>query len=258
MLNDASTRYHLVEFTNPSGALAWRVDGKDANGNRIRKNFATKAEAESAMQSLVIETDNSLSSVHLVQSRLTDEQVKDAEAAVHKLCDRSMSRSLTEVVDYFIKNWREPVRAKGAQEALDEFLESKRKENLRFDSVESLRAKCSLLVSLIPKQRMDEISVEALDRVIFKQGTCPVCAAGKEAVMRLPFEQQPRESAKAFAAFKAYLDMGPERSLEAVGQKLGKSLVLIERWSSRWHWAERVQAHAAHLAEVERRAIERL
>ena len=74
--------------------------------------------------------------------------------------------------------------------------------------------------------------------------------------MTLPFEQQPRESAKAFAAFKIYLDMGSERSLATVGQKLGKSLVLIERWSSRWHWAERVAAHAGHLAEIERLAIQ--
>ena len=76
--------------------------------------------------------------------------------------------------------------------------------------------------------------------------------------MALPFEQQPRESAKAFSAFKIYLELGPQRSLAAVGQKLGKSLVLIERWSSRWHWAERVAAHAAHLAAIERQAIEGL
>ena len=70
------------------------------------------------------------------------------------------------------------------------------------------------------------------------------------------FEQQPRESAKAFAAFTEYLHLGPQRSLAAVGQKLGKSLVLIERWSSRWQWTERVAAHAAYLAEIERLAIQ--
>lgn len=37
------------------------------------------------------------------------------------------------------------------------------------------------------------------------------------------FEQQPKESAKAFAAFQLYLNLGPERSLSAVEQKLGKS-----------------------------------
>jgi hypothetical protein len=75
-------------------------------------------------------------------------------------------------------------------------------------------------------------------------------------MMPLPFEQQPRESSKAFAAFRVYLSLGPQRSLVAVGQKLGKSRVVIEGWSSKFDWVSRVQTHAAHLAEVERKAIE--
>lgn len=72
------------------------------------------------------------------------------------------------------------------------------------------------------------------------------------------FEQQPREGAKAFAAFSVYLSLGPERSLAAVGRKLGKSVGLMERWSRRFDWSSRVQAHAAHLAVVEREATEAL
>jgi hypothetical protein len=74
--------------------------------------------------------------------------------------------------------------------------------------------------------------------------------------MTAAFEQQPKESAKAFSAFSLYLGMGPERSLEAVRVKCGKSSRLIQRWSSRWKWAERVEAHVAHLAGVEREASE--
>ena len=43
----------------------------------------------------------------------------------------------------------------------------------------------------------------------------------------LPFEQQPRESGKAFAAFKTYLELGPERSLATVAVKVGKSRAVI-------------------------------
>src|SRR5437868_4754619 len=74
--------------------------------------------------------------------------------------------------------------------------------------------------------------------------------------MALPFEQQPKESAKAFAAFSVYLGMGPERSLATVGEKLRKSEGLIERWSRKFGWAQRVQAHATHFAVVEREATE--
>ena len=74
--------------------------------------------------------------------------------------------------------------------------------------------------------------------------------------MPLMFEQQPKESAKAFAAFKTYLDMGPERSLALVAAKLGKSKVMMERWSRKHDWGNRVSTHAAHVAERERLAIE--
>jgi hypothetical protein len=76
--------------------------------------------------------------------------------------------------------------------------------------------------------------------------------------MSLPFEQQENESAKAFAAFSLYLSLGEQRSLESVSQKLGKSKALMERWSKRHHWSERVQAHGAHMATVEREATEAL
>ena len=74
--------------------------------------------------------------------------------------------------------------------------------------------------------------------------------------MPLAFEQQPRESNKAFAAFKTYLELGAERSLVITAEKLGKSKRMMEKWSRRHDWAARLQAHAAHLAIVEREAIE--
>jgi hypothetical protein len=70
------------------------------------------------------------------------------------------------------------------------------------------------------------------------------------------FEQQPRESNKAFAAFKAYLDLGPERSLEEVARKFTKSSRLLKRWSAKYGWSDRVRARETYLAGVEREAIE--
>ena len=74
--------------------------------------------------------------------------------------------------------------------------------------------------------------------------------------MGLPFEQLPKESAKAFAAFSIYLNLGSERSLAMVAQKLHKSVTMLGRWSAKFDWPARVAAHAAHLAAVEREATE--
>ena len=74
-----------------------------------------------------------------------------------------------------------------------------------------------------------------------------------------PWEQQPGESAKAFEAFAIYRDMGVERYVRKVTQRLNKSLTLIGKWSSRYNWPERAraydrdldrQAHAQAVREV--------
>src|SRR5712691_12687320 len=70
------------------------------------------------------------------------------------------------------------------------------------------------------------------------------------------WDPQPGESAQAFAAFVEYRDLGPERSIDAVVQKLDKSRTLIGRWSGRWRWVKRARAYDAHLDEIRRKAHE--
>ena len=67
-----------------------------------------------------------------------------------------------------------------------------------------------------------------------------------------PWERQKGESDKAFEAFSIYRDMGADRSLRAVGQKLGKSRALMERWSVSYKWLERVRAYENELEKEAR------
>ena len=85
-------------------------------------------------------------------------------------------------------------------------------------------------------------------------GSPSTAAIGLTKIMTMPFEQQERESDKAFAAFSLYLSLGPQRSLVAVATKLGKSETLIGRWSKRHAWVARVQAQSEYLAGLEREA----
>lgn len=57
-----------------------------------------------------------------------------------------------------------------------------------------------------------------------------------------PWDCQPGETSKAYQAFVTYRDMGPDRSLRAVGQELDKSHQVLSRWSSQHHWVSRVAA----------------
>ena len=74
----------------------------------------------------------------------------------------------------------------------------------------------------------------------------------------LLFEQRPRETTKAYAAFKTYLDLGPTRSLVQAAAKLGCTKRRLEQLSRKHAWVARVDAFNQHVAELERQAIERL
>ncbi len=75
---------------------------------------------------------------------------------------------------------------------------------------------------------------------------------------RDPWEKQPRESRKAYAAFALYRDMGPHgRSLAAVGRELRKSVKMIEYWSVTWQWQRRIEAWDTHTDQQRRVELER-
>jgi hypothetical protein len=70
------------------------------------------------------------------------------------------------------------------------------------------------------------------------------------------WEKQPGESEKAYEAFSLYRDMGPSRSLAKVGQALGKSTALMERWSSQHDWQDRVESLRVRDEMIRREAVE--
>lgn len=83
-----------------------------------------------------------------------------------------------------------------------------------------------------------------------------------------PWEQQPGESSEAYAAFRAYRDLGPDRSiLKAYAQlrpKAGSRKAPApanapgswKRWAQQWRWKERVEAYDRRMESVEQGARE--
>jgi hypothetical protein len=78
-----------------------------------------------------------------------------------------------------------------------------------------------------------------------------------------PFDRQPRETAKAFAAFVVFRDLGPERSvLKAYRQKTGRKHAkqatgVWNGWATAFNWQSRVAAWDSHLDRQTREAQER-
>lgn len=55
------------------------------------------------------------------------------------------------------------------------------------------------------------------------------------------YDRLPTESAKAYDAFCAYRDQGPNRSIRTLAEQLNRSTTLIGRWSGQHNWIERVK-----------------
>ncbi len=70
------------------------------------------------------------------------------------------------------------------------------------------------------------------------------------------FERLPEESAKAYAAFAVYRDLGPQRSLAKCAETYygsSKNLAQIGLWSRKHAWVDRARAYDDFL-ELERRS----
>lgn len=79
----------------------------------------------------------------------------------------------------------------------------------------------------------------------------------KKEVEAQPWERQPGEGTKAYEAFAIYRDMGSDRSIAKVADKLGKSEALLHRWSSRYDWVRRVASWDDELARQTARELMR-
>jgi hypothetical protein len=125
------------EFKNPSGEIVFRVSGQLA-GARVRKNFATRAEAQAERQVLEIARLQSEIGMRTAATRLSDDQLKQAEAAFHRL--ESRTRSLAFYLDYALANYRDP--------AMDVRWSRPRKSTSRCASRTISRATCRTASSL--------------------------------------------------------------------------------------------------------------
>jgi hypothetical protein len=101
----------------------WHVQGRDLDGKRIRKKFATREKALDWKSRKEIELLNRGRKLHSVVTELSEEQIREAQACFIRLGERY---ALTQAVDHFLREYREPdfkislseasVRFRGAME----------------------------------------------------------------------------------------------------------------------------------------------
>ncbi len=115
----------ISEFTNPSGEVVFRVAGW-LDGKRVRRNFATRPEAKAEVDALEIQRLQGETGIRPTVTRLTEDQLHEAEAVFKRLSGKPHSLSFW--VDYALANYREPARQKSITEAIADYIALKEHE----------------------------------------------------------------------------------------------------------------------------------
>ena len=146
----------ISQFTNPSGEIVFRVSGW-LDGQRVRKNFATRAEGH-ALQILQTHAEN----VRTAVTRLTDDQLHEAEAVFLRLSGRD--RSLSFYVDFALSNYREPAHENPLAEAIAEYVAAKGREyeqgQLSISQFERIRRDLKRLEKHFPGATVSEMTAK--------------------------------------------------------------------------------------------------
>ena len=158
-----NTSFVISQFTNPSGGLVFRLSGW-LDGKRIRKNFPTRAEAEAQRQVFDIGSLQHQAGMRPTVTRLTDEQMHEAEAVFQRLAGHRQSLSF--YVDLALANYREPERQKRLADAVAEYVASKEREfaqgQLSVPQIERIRCDLKRLQSHFPGIAVAELTVPTL------------------------------------------------------------------------------------------------
>lgn len=126
----AKSKFKITQFKNPSGAVAWRLSGT-LNGKRIRENYKSRPDAVDQRQKYDVDFLNEEPEGRTVWTTLTPEQNRDAVAAMNQLKSNDSKYSLSFAVNFFLENFNPPEDEKRTQEAVDEYIEKRRRDNIR-------------------------------------------------------------------------------------------------------------------------------
>jgi len=120
-----TSAFVISEFTKPSAEIVFPVAGWLV-GKRVRKNFPTRQEARAEVDALEIQRLQGETGVRSTVTRLTEEQLHEAEAVVKRLQGRPHSLSFH--VDFALENYRAPSRQKAIAEAIASYIQTKERE----------------------------------------------------------------------------------------------------------------------------------
>ena len=174
-------RFKIREHSNASGNTSYRVIGNKVNGERIRRNFPTRLEAEQERTDLEIEAAGQMAPTQLKRTRLTDEQLADAEAAIKTADGRRISKIVSHylslenrlksrhigidaAVSFTESHYREELVAVSIFNSKSEFLQSRAGKSPR--TKQFYETSLQLLLKPDPNKELSAFTITDLEKIL--------------------------------------------------------------------------------------------
>ena len=178
-------RYSIAEFTNPSGKAVWRIQGRKPDGVRVRINFKTLAEARARKQQLDVECLNLQAGSSFRHTRLTDQQLAEAEAAFFQLG----GKPLLEAVQVYLSGGGQALKSITVAEAVDAFYAEKQtRTRLRDRSLQDYKSRLNPIKNTYGPRQIQNITRAELEAMIFLPGQSADTSNGNRRVLHGLFE----------------------------------------------------------------------
>ncbi len=155
-------KFPVTSFQNPSGKIAYRVSGT-LNGKRIRNNYDSREKALMMANKFELEHFSHKNSLQIRSTRLTQQQLEDAEVAQKKL---PTGTTFDEAVTFFAARYESASAPTKIKDAYDLFLADKQAEKLACDSIKSLKNHLGQFVRKSPDTMIDAVKHAAIQDYI--------------------------------------------------------------------------------------------
>ena len=184
-------------YTYTTFLARWKENGKDR-----KRRFKNQAEAEAFVLTKQVELGNSDAVLHNAVTRMTPEQVREAESAFQTLGGRY---TLTEAVRYFVTNFARPDVTVTIAKAVRAFLEGKEKDGVRSRSIVQLESTLRQFEAFALIHRLEDGEKSELESARARLAR-KALATPEEIARKMPMEHRAkfraavRETGKATAA----------------------------------------------------------
>jgi integrase len=176
------SRYIIQEFTNAAtGTQSWRVTGTHLDGARVRKNFSKKSEAFQHAADLEGALVGMAEATKVQRTRLSQEQLADAEAAVTAAGDRSLAKivshylslealakskgaKLDEAITFVAAHYRSEVAEITALNAITEFREGRSESSPKTQTY--YESSLGLLLKADPNRQIHTFTVSDIEKIL--------------------------------------------------------------------------------------------